>query len=258
MATVARQASHPISGPPWLTAAYGHLPLPISVTHERKLVWVNPEFERFYSCQLKNVTGKEMKDVVVTVEQLAAQRVEIEKLNASLHKIGLGVRHFLNASHGRDVGVLVLAFSVPHEGREFRVGIALPDRFNDLLGMLARHVVKPEFDEEAFVKKLTPNEKRVMADLSNPEISPKAAGGVSSANGARDYVRQIGKKLRDKGWLAETDSFDIDKMRQLAMALGPLLQAPEDPAACQPPSTQPAGLTRTKNRRRAPRPIGQS
>ena len=36
--------------PKWLKAAFEQMPLPVSVTVNRKLVWVNPAFCTFYGC----------------------------------------------------------------------------------------------------------------------------------------------------------------------------------------------------------------
>lgn len=241
MATIARQASRPVSGPPWLTDAYGHLPLPISVTHDRKLVWVNPEFERFYSCQLENVKGKEMKDVVVNQRQLDSQIPDIRKLNDALEHHGLGIHHFWNLSHGREVGVLVLAFSIHHRQTELRVGIAIPDDRHNLFSLLVRHLVTPEFDGMSLLGKLTERQIRCLRDLSMPGTMPQRAGGGRAKNGARDIVREIAGQLAKNNWLQPGKSLVLGDLILLALSLGPLLQAPQATAASQPPSPRRRG-----------------
>ena len=162
--------------PKWLEEAYGGVPLPISVTHDQRLVWVNPEFERFYACRLNAIRGRQIKDVVVTSDQLAEQDVDIQHLNAALKAAGLGIRHFRNQSQGQEVGVLVLAFSVHHRGVEFRVGIAIPDNSNDLFRLLVRHLLVPGFNVEAFVAQLTERQRELLRDFGNPSETAKQQG----------------------------------------------------------------------------------
>ena len=226
MASNRRKSAEPLPEPPaWLDAAYGQVPLPICVTHKKRLVWVNPEFENFYACQREAIRGKGMKDVVVTQRQLAGQKKSIERLKQSLDDRGVGIRHFLNKSKGREVGVLVVAFEVKDLGTPFSVAIAIPDSLNDLLRLLIRSVVSDAFDEGQFLECLTEREKSTLRDYSKPRAAAKSVGGSQTKNGARDIVPTVGKKLSGLQWLKPGIEFSLPDLKLLAMALGPLLQA---------------------------------
>jgi hypothetical protein len=210
--------------PPWLNAAYGQVPLPICVTHRKKLVFVNQEFESFYECRSKDVLGEEMKDVVVTTPQLKKQVTAINRLKTALNVGGLGIQHFFNQSRGQEVGVLVVAFEVKDQGNSFSVGIAIPDRINNLFRFLIRNLVTDDFDEQAFLNQLTKKQIRFLKDLSSPRTTAKAAGGTRTLNGAADAVPPIRNKLEKNGWLRSGVHFVVRDLKLLAMALGPLLQ----------------------------------
>lgn len=207
--------------PAWLSAAYGQVPLPICLTHNKRLVWVNREFEHFYECRNQDVRGKEMKDVVVTMSQLKTQAVVIERLKTSLNVGGLGIQHFLNKSGKREVGVLVVAFEVEELGCKFSVGIAIPDRINNLFRFLIRNLVTEDFDEQAFLADLTPKQFEFLKDLAQPRTTAKAAGGTRTLNGAADAVPPIRNKLKKNGWLRDGVHFVVRDLKLLAMALGP-------------------------------------
>jgi hypothetical protein len=225
MASNRRKSAEPLPEPPaWLDAAYGQVPLPICVTHKKQLVWVNPEFGLFYQRDVQDVWGKEMKDVVVTRDQLKTQLTKIDRLKTSLNSGGLGIQHFLNTSGRREVGVLVVAFEVKERGCKFSVGIAIPDRINNLFRFLIRNLVTDDFDEQAFLADLTPKQFEFLKDLSRPRTTAKAAGGSQTKNGARDIVRGIGNKLSGSHWLKPAIEFSLSDLKLLAMALGPLLQ----------------------------------
>jgi len=226
MASNRRKSAEPLPEPPaWLDAAYGQVPLPICVTHQKRLVWVNPEFENFYACQREEIRGKGMKDVVVTRGQLKTQLTKIDRLKTSLNSGGLGIQHFLNKSGKREVGVLVVAFEVEERGCKFSVGIAIPDRINNLFRFLIRNLVTDDFDEQAFLDSLTKKQFEFLKDLSGPRTTAKAAGGTRTLNGAADAAPPIRNKLKKKGWLRDGVHFVVRDLKLLAMALGPLLQA---------------------------------
>jgi hypothetical protein len=225
MASNRRKSAEPLPEPPaWLDAAYGQVPLPICVTHQKRLVWVNPEFENFYACQREAIRGKGMKDVVVTRGQLKTQLTKIDRLKTSLNSGGLGIQHFLNKSGKREVGVLVVAFEVEERGCKFSVGIAIPDRINNLFRFLIRNVVIDAFDEGQFLGCLTEREKSILRDYSKPRAAAKSVGGSQTKNGARDIVHTVGKKLSTHLWLKPGIEFSLPDLKLLAMALGPLLQ----------------------------------
>jgi PAS domain S-box-containing protein len=224
--------------PPWLNAAYSRVPLPVCVTHQRRLVWVNPEFEDFYGRQLKEIQGMGMKDVVVTSTQLSEQQPSIQRLKKSLDDQGVGIRHFLNKSKGREVGVLVVAFEVQHDRHPFSIAIAIPDSLNDLLRLLIRSVVTDDFDEARFLKSLTGGQKTVLRKFSEPRASAKEAGGSTAKNGARDKVSGIRNKLTCHGWMRTNVEFSVHDLKLLAMALGPLLQHSLPAPAKKPSSTR--------------------
>jgi|GEM_PF-3938190 len=222
MASNRRKFAEPLPEPPaWLDAAYGQVPLPICVTHKKRLVWVNPEFELFYQREVQDVRGKEMKDVVVTRAQLKTQLTKIDRLKTSLNSGGLGIQHFLNTSGRREVGVLVVAFEVKERGCNFSVGIAIPDRINNLFRFLIRNLVTDDFDEQAFLDDLTPKQFEFLKDLAQPRTTAKAAGGTRTLNGAADAVPPIRNKLKKNGWLRDGVHFVVRDLKLLAMALGP-------------------------------------
>jgi hypothetical protein len=123
------------------------------------------------------------------------------------------------------VGVLVVAFEVKDQGNSFSVGIAIPDRINNLFRFLIRNLVADDFDEQAFLNQLTKKQIRFLKDLSSPRTTAKAAGGTRTLNGAADAVPPIRNKLEKNGWLRSGVHFVVRDLKLLAMALGPLLQA---------------------------------
>ena len=251
MAANRRNSAEFLPDPPrWLNAAYSRVPLPVCVTHQRRLVWVNPEFEDFYGCQLKVIRGKGMKDVVVTSTQLSEQQPSIQRLKESLDDQGVGIRHFLNKSKGREVGVLVVAFEVQHGRHPFSIAIAIPDSLNDLLRLLIRSVVTDDFNEARFLKSLTGGQKTVLRKFSEPRASAKEAGGSTTKNGARDKVSGIRNKLKSCGWLRPKVEFSVHDLKLLAMALGPLLQHSSPAPAKKPSSRLRVSLSKSPKPRR--------
>jgi hypothetical protein len=147
--------------------------------------------------------------------------VVIERLKTSLNVGGLGIQHFLNKSGKREVGVLVVAFEVEELGCKFSVGIAIPDRINNLFRFLIRNLVTEDFDEQAFLADLTPKQFEFLKDLAQPRTTAKAAGGTRTLNGAADAVPPIRNKLKKNGWLRDGVHFVVRDLKLLAMALGP-------------------------------------
>ena len=222
--------------PAWLEAAYQNVPLPISVTHARRLVWVNAEFETFYRCKLKEVLGLDMGAVVVTQNQLKAQQSVIDALNQALKKTGLGVRHFLNKSGDREVKVLVLAFCIHHANHEFRVGIAIPDDINDLFRNLIRHLLTPDFNEDGFLSDLNTDQFDQFEKLSKPGTPAKSVG--NGKNGGRELTKPVLKILENHRWRASTGKFGIDDVILIALFLGPFMST-FDRSKLKPAPTKP-------------------
>jgi len=177
--------------------AYGLVPIPVTVTEDRRFVYVNAACCDAYRREREFFIGKTADCLVEDEAALEAQRGAIQEFNDRLSKKGSSLRHFMNTVDGRLMKFFVVAFSRSIGGREFRVGIALPEShfsLDRLSGVIANQLVRRTIDVDAFKKDLarTPGYRDLIRDIGQG-LSLKASDAYNTERHNRRAFARVQK-----------------------------------------------------------------
>lgn len=201
--------------------AYGPLPVPVTVTNElRQFVWVNSACCRFYGKQPRELLGKTAA-CLLTSEELQRQQSAIDDFNTALRQSGHSIRRFTNTANGKDVRVVVVAFSRKIGRRHFRVGVAMPEQLTSFTEGIADLLVQGHIDLEGFLRDVrrTPGHERLMRELSVGTTLKEAGtyGGVERRNRkALERIVELAEKHCDSPAKRRMSS---DTVKNLAVLL---------------------------------------
>jgi hypothetical protein len=186
-----------------LAEAYGRIPIPVSATENRRFVYVNPAFCRFYSHPREFFMGKTADCLVEKPDVLTLQKPVIEEFNQELEDDGASLRGFTNIVNGLKTRVFVVAFCRSMGGRNFRVGIAMPDRFTEMTNLIADQLAGGSIDLDGFIREVSEYSKyrQLIRDLGKG-LSVKESTAYSSGRNnekAVDRIKDRAKKYINGG-----------------------------------------------------------
>ncbi len=182
-------------------SAYGPFPIPVTVTDEsRCFVWVNSACCSFYGKPPEELLGKTAA-CLIHPESLERQQPAIAGFNATLGQRGYSIRRFTNHAHGKEVRVVVVAFSRSIGNRSFRVGVAMPEHLTSFTPGIADLLVQGHIELEEFEQDLRKNPKyeKLMRELG-AGVGLKDAttyGGEKQNRRALDRIVHLAKKRCD-------------------------------------------------------------
>jgi|GEM_PF-6987504 len=186
--------------------AYGLIPIPVTVTEDRKFVYVNAACCDVYRHERNFFIGKSADCLVEDRAALESQRGAIREFNDRLSREGASLRHFTNTVEGRLTKFFVVAFSRRIGRREFRIGIALSEShfsLDHLSGLIANQLVRGRIDLDAFKNKLakTTGYRQLVGDIGRGLSlkESKAYGDARRNRRAFARIQGIAKKYINEG-----------------------------------------------------------